>query len=171
LSCREKHRDEAMPDKYCLNCKEKMVRPDGIHRANFIKRLYCSKECRANCSPRHKVPDPIKHCRNCGQRFYRRIIKDDIESKSSFRARIHCGEDCRNDRHLLFRQIHIIAAKHKKGACEICGESIARLSVHHRNKNGRDNSPENLLTLCNSCHSAVHVKMRRAHKLLEAAHA
>jgi 5-methylcytosine-specific restriction endonuclease McrA len=39
--------------------------------------------------------------------------------------------------------------------CEKCG-SEERLQVHHKNKDTSDNSIQNLMTLCYSCHSDSH---------------
>ena len=47
------------------------------------------------------------------------------------------------------------AAKFKKSNCEICG-GTNRLAVHHINKDRHDNSHENIMTLCNSCHAKWH---------------
>lgn len=59
--------------------------------------------------------------------------------------------------------------KHKKDKCEICG-SKRKLVLHHKKKvvynkvwniKSADNSPENLQTLCSSCHLEVHYRMGR----------
>jgi len=47
------------------------------------------------------------------------------------------------------------ARKYKKESCERCG-ALHRLVVHHKNKNQTDNRPENIQTLCSSCHHTVH---------------
>ena len=39
--------------------------------------------------------------------------------------------------------------------CEVCG-SQAFIVVHHIDKNRRNNSPDNLIMLCRSCHAKVH---------------
>jgi hypothetical protein len=40
-------------------------------------------------------------------------------------------------------------------ACELCGSKL-RLGLHHRDNDRTNNSPENLQTLCPSCHTSLH---------------
>jgi hypothetical protein len=42
-----------------------------------------------------------------------------------------------------------------KPCCESCGGN-ARLGLHHKDGDRTNNSPENLQTLCASCHTATH---------------
>jgi len=42
------------------------------------------------------------------------------------------------------------------GMCELCGEVPDKISVHHKNGNGLDNSRENLMGICPSCHMKLH---------------
>jgi len=42
-----------------------------------------------------------------------------------------------------------------KNACETCG-STSRLGLHHQFRVRTNNSPENLQTLCPTCHTALH---------------
>lgn len=45
--------------------------------------------------------------------------------------------------------------KHNTNVCEICG-STNDVEVHHIDKNHNNNNPENLISLCSSCHTRVH---------------
>lgn len=47
--------------------------------------------------------------------------------------------------------------KYIKDRCEVCG-AIIDLEVHHKDEDRTNNSPENLITLCESCHQRVHSK-------------
>lgn len=47
--------------------------------------------------------------------------------------------------------------KHNVGICEICGND-KKTEVHHKDENRENNNPENLITLCKSCHRQVHKK-------------
>lgn len=48
-----------------------------------------------------------------------------------------------------------VRRKHQKNACEKCG-AVSRLGLHHIDNDRTNNSPENLLTLCPSCHTSWH---------------
>ena len=56
---------------------------------------------------------------------------------------------------LSYRRLHERAGIFRKDKCERCDETN-RLAVHHINSNAYDNSPENLMTLCGSCHTKWH---------------
>ena len=45
--------------------------------------------------------------------------------------------------------------KYIKSSCEICGVT-KDLEVHHKDKNHSNNNPNNLMTVCSSCHQKVH---------------
>lgn len=49
----------------------------------------------------------------------------------------------------------------KKDYCEICREVDERLEIHHKDTNHGNNEPENLLTVCCSCHKKEHYKLGR----------
>jgi 5-methylcytosine-specific restriction endonuclease McrA len=40
--------------------------------------------------------------------------------------------------------------------CSECGYSSNSLCVHHKDRNPKNNSLDNLITLCKSCHSKEH---------------
>ena len=42
-----------------------------------------------------------------------------------------------------------------KPNCEECG-TVSQLGLHHRDENRRNNSPDNLRTLCAACHTRLH---------------
>jgi 5-methylcytosine-specific restriction endonuclease McrA len=42
------------------------------------------------------------------------------------------------------------------GICEVCGCKV-KILIHHKNRNHKDNSKENLQELCRSCHSKEHI--------------
>ncbi len=45
--------------------------------------------------------------------------------------------------------------KYIKSTCEICG-TTKDLEVHHKDKNHNNNNPNNLMTVCSSCHQQIH---------------
>lgn len=49
--------------------------------------------------------------------------------------------------------------KHRGDECEVCGYRPMfkmSLDVHHRDEDKSNNEPENLMTLCASCHRELH---------------
>lgn len=50
---------------------------------------------------------------------------------------------------------------HQKTECEMCGGK-SRLGLHHKDMDRTNNSPENLQTLCPSCHTSLHWEMGKA---------
>jgi len=51
----------------------------------------------------------------------------------------------------------------RDGKCMLCGRTVNGLHVHHINP-GKDSTPDNLITLCRSCHQAVHCLLYSAGK-------
>jgi 5-methylcytosine-specific restriction endonuclease McrA len=50
--------------------------------------------------------------------------------------------------------------------CEKCGEGNSEvLVVHHRDRNRKNNKPDNLAILCANCHMKMHKGHRRAERL------
>ena len=49
-----------------------------------------------------------------------------------------------------------------KDRCEFCEQAKSKLVVHHLDSNRKNNSLDNLSTLCTKCHSLVHERPRTA---------
>lgn len=58
------------------------------------------------------------------------------------------------------RRKNWVYAKYRKDYCEYCGiknlETKLTFVVHHRDGNPTNDNPDNLITLCHSCHKLVH---------------
>lgn len=108
----------------------------------------------------NRKPDPLKHCASCGAKMERKWFNGVLESMNCFLRRRHCGRQCMATAMLqehITRSGHLVRArKHLKKACEQCGTSV-RLGIHHKNRNWSDDSPDNLETLCSSCHTKLHL--------------
>ncbi|MFW6027093.1 MAG: HNH endonuclease [Candidatus Woesearchaeota archaeon] len=64
------------------------------------------------------------------------------------------------------RKIYLkIAKKNKEWVCEMCGATKTNnnfdLVVHHKDMNNRNNDLNNLMVLCQSCHSKVHINLSK----------
>ena len=57
-----------------------------------------------------------------------------------------------------FENIKAFVRARDKYTCQICSEKLCKLRVHHiqERTNGGSDRPENLITLCESCHGLVH---------------
>lgn len=55
------------------------------------------------------------------------------------------------------------ARRYKKDYCERCG-SKENLLAHHKNKDQSDNRPENIETLCKTCHNQHHLRREQLYE-------
>lgn len=123
---------------------------------------------------RPKLPTPEKYCEICGKRMERRPRKcrDSItyETVGEFEKRRFCSNACSSK----FKSMQALktpapTAKQSrvrarnsvpKSACAICGKE-GYTEVHHVDKNPMNNSPDNLVRLCKSCHAKQHRERKR----------
>lgn len=112
--------------------------------------------------PRKAIDLGGRICKICGITFYRKRFKNSFEDASRFLRREHCSQSCANSRLVVSRlQYNSRARKYLGSACEACGGNIV-LSIHHIDEDWTNNSPENLQTLCKSCHQRHHQRARSA---------
>lgn len=57
------------------------------------------------------------------------------------------------------REIKKLLIKKRGKYCENCNVLLGKI-IHHKDGNRSNNSYENLILLCNTCHHALHKKMR-----------
>ena len=109
------------------------------------------------------LPTPKKHCAICGVLFVRRrLASGRLEDRSAFMKRQFCSLSCANSRDkggTSRTRSHVKARKFLGKSCEVCSSS-KNLVVHHCDENWRNNSPDNLQTLCDSCHKSWHIRQR-----------
>lgn len=114
-------------------------------------------------------PTPEHYCAYCGTKMERKQYPSGkSESIPLFLRRKYCNRECmrkafvRNESkeqkwgaaHATARKItYLIGEREKK--CELCG-STKSVDVHHKDGDYRNNSPENLMTVCRSCHMKLH---------------
>lgn len=104
---------------------------------------------------------PPKPCEHCGGMMERKMFSGRMEDSSIFAKRRFCNRQCmagammKSPEELTRRGLLGRARLLLKSACERCGTK-QKLSIHHYDRNWRNNSPENLITLCSSCHTKLH---------------
>ncbi|WP_425430083.1 HNH endonuclease signature motif containing protein [Cohnella massiliensis] len=113
--------------------------------------------------PRKKEPE--KYCSHCGKRLERRrFANGDLESLTHFKRRKYCDQICAakdstgketTNSPSWYVSHHRARRKKQPEKCEKCG-STKNVDVHHRDENWQNNSPENLIALCRSCHLKEH---------------
>ena len=99
-----------------------------------------------------------KKCEYCGREFAvnrrnKRYCRDTCQKIASKKRQSNWKDVKRTyQREYAYR-------KHKGSYCECCGfipKHPCQLDVHHVDQNRKNNSIENLMTLCANCHRLVH---------------
>jgi hypothetical protein len=107
--------------------------------------------------PQLKKNTPSKICKKCGKTFNRRRYSNRLEDYTRYMKRLYCSKSCNYVRPpITSRGAHqTLAREHLKDSCEGCGTS-ERLEIHHKDEDWKNNSEQNLSTLCRSCHMKLH---------------
>lgn len=119
-------------------------------------RNFCSQEC-YKAARNNTEPQVRAYCKNCSSPIY-------------LRRRKFCSPECyqiarvegqsSEPQSLSYRDGYQTAKAavmvRDKGECQQCG-STTLVEVHHIDRNARNNSPLNLITLCKKCHASYHV--------------
>ena len=114
-------------------------------------------------------PTPEKYCEYCGKKLERKRFARKWEDLGVFNKRKYCNRECMrkafvktdtttqsNDMaHNSARHI-VSTVENREKVCEICGKREGRLDVHHKDGNWKNNSSENLMIVCRSCHQKLH---------------
>jgi hypothetical protein len=102
----------------------------------------------------------IRTCRECSVQFY---------SSSSTVQYCSLCKSVKEKRGVYGRTFYknkLVVLERDDNKCQCCGTSgdekrTNKLIVHHLDCDTRNNSPSNLITLCNQCHSSLHKKYSR----------
>ena len=112
---------------------------------------------------RKDIKHSERYCLYCGKKLERKRYNGRLEDFTAFNKRLYCDRQCMrkdylkigktdanwSNAHASARNINKLILK--KDCCDICG-SKNNLDIHHKNGNWQDNSLENLMCLCRSCH-------------------
>lgn len=103
-----------------------------------------------------------KNCGFCGKPFSRKKYGENWEDGTRWKKRKFCSRSCSESKKEPTDRttFHIRARKHKGKVCEDCG-STQNLDAHHKDTNIKNNSPENIKTLCHKCHASLHKRLRK----------
>jgi len=115
--------------------------------------------------PTQRKPDPEKYCQYCRKRLKRKIYNGRLEDMGAFKRRKYCNQSCMAksfvkdapSKSALLKRV----APFRGNCCEVCGDT-KQLHSHHIDGNRLNDSPENIQTLCASCHAIHHHRARRA---------
>ncbi len=98
-------------------------------------------------------------CGHCGKTLQRKRYNGRLEDMGVFKRRKYCDAICSGQKRRLKIPTRSAVQKRiagmKKSFCEHCKTS-ENLCVHHIDRDWRNNSEENLQTLCSSCHTSLH---------------
>lgn len=114
-------------------------------------------------------PDPVKHCAYCGEEMHRvRFASGRLEDMGAFKRRKYCCRECMKkafvkvgnnpqsyspSHHTARKLAYLVLNREYK--CEKCG-STSNVDVHHKDGDRNNNTPENIVLLCRSCHMKEH---------------
>lgn len=108
-----------------------------------------------------KKKEPEKYCKNCADRLTRKTYNGRLEDFGVFLRRkfcnLNCAWMCGLKESVTLSGLYKRATKLKAKTCRKCG-SRKLLGIHHKDRNPANNSKENLITLCASCHTKLHWK-------------
>lgn len=119
------------------------------------------------CAPMTMPPkaDPVKHCEFCGERLHRKRFSGRLEDRNVFLRRRFCDRRCGSSKKEVGKSAHHWRAqRYREDACKEC-QSTEDLHVHHADGDYRNDAPENLVTLCASCHLELHWREDRKQRV------
>lgn len=105
------------------------------------------------------IPVAPKECEQCRAPMQRKRFGGRLEDRAVYRRRRFCNQTCMGLAHRKTDPTRDAYRKRahplRKKTCEKCG-TRERLSIHHDDRNWKNNEPSNIKTLCASCHTSLH---------------
>lgn len=145
----------------CQICK-KVFYSKPCHR-----KLCWGKYCSIACRNKSQFNGRIVHCYICSEAIYRSLSK----LNRSESGRYFCSKKCqtlwRNSLYVGEKSLNwvngnscyrkILIRKGVKPICALCHNKDERvLTVHHKDRNRKNNLISNLVWVCQNCHSLIH---------------
>lgn len=152
-----------MPSVNCLICGKSFYAKPRHLKIGWGK--YCSNKCKYVSQKKGEYVN----CSNCGKKLYRSLAEfEDSRSNLFFCSKsCHCSWTNKN-LHLgsnhpqwnygeaSYKQSFFRSYRGRK-VCARCGNEDKRvLVIHHRDKDRRNNTLDNLVLLCRNCHCLRH---------------
>lgn len=103
--------------------------------------------------PHRRSPQKLLEKRERYHNYLQNIPR--YEVASSFSAKNIHAVNVTSDNNIVMKHM-----RKAVGACELCG-SKRNLNVHHKDKNHQNNSTNNLMVLCRSCHVNLHLEEKK----------
>lgn len=109
--------------------------------------------------PMPRKQDPERVCGYCGKVLERKSINGRLEDRAVFLKRKYCNRTCMAQAYIQEEVTLAALRKRAEGfrgnQCAECG-APEELAVHHLDANTANNAPDNLMTLCATCHTRWH---------------
>ena len=139
--------------KACAFCGTKFQ--GGNARFGF-RRKYCSDTCikgrwRRDNLKRHNAYN--KEWRRSRPEYYGEYAKKNPDKIKAIQERSI-------DKYFGGQGLRKQALERDRYICQLCGSMTKQFNVHHRDENKKNNTLENLITLCVECHATEHYYLK-----------
>lgn len=162
-ACKLKNK-KPLAKRICKACERPFEVPS--YQLKYGRGIYCSRECVPPLPKNTKQTGTHKKCLMCDIVIYAHPYQ--IEKRK------FCSKDCHNEakRKKLFRDSPTfkngksffarIAVETRDDPCSICSGMGRNRQLHHIDGNDMNNQRSNLISLCGSCHTRIHVLNRQS---------
>ena len=122
---------------------------------------------------RKALPVEPKNCECCAKPLERQRYKGQLEDRKAYAGRRFCGLTCSGAAHRTPTPSETVIRRrytHLRGTiCETC-QTDQQIQLHHIDSNPENNAPDNLMTLCASCHARWHWEHGKTSSVVKATH-